>query len=153
VVISDARKGFAPLEEVTAENFNKQFGLNVLGLILTTQEAVRHFGVRGGSVVNISSAVGKLALSGATVYSALKAAVDSITRTLSAELGPCVTFAVVAIRQATWPIVLPFASAGVRASLAHSMLAAESWRFRIIKLSQAPLPPAAGDRPNRPRSV
>jgi 3-oxoacyl-[acyl-carrier protein] reductase len=79
---------FAPLEEITAENFNKQFGLNVLGLILTTQEAVKHFGESGGSVVNISSVVGKLALPGATVYSATKAAVDSITRTLSAELGP-----------------------------------------------------------------
>ena len=78
---------FAPLEGITAENFNKQFGLNVLGLILTTQEAVKHFG-DGGSVVNISSVVGKLALPGATVYSATKAAVDSITRTLSAELGP-----------------------------------------------------------------
>jgi 3-oxoacyl-[acyl-carrier protein] reductase len=44
---------FAPLEGITAENFNKQFGLNVLGLILTTQEAVKHFG-DGGSVVNIS---------------------------------------------------------------------------------------------------
>jgi 3-oxoacyl-[acyl-carrier protein] reductase len=79
---------FAPLEEITAENFNKQFGLNVLGLILTTQEAVKHFGESGGSVVNISSVVSKLALPGATVYSATKAAVDSITRTLSAELGP-----------------------------------------------------------------
>ena len=57
-------------------------------MILTTQEAVKHFGASGGSVVNISSVVGKLALPGATVYSATKAAVDSITRTLSAELGP-----------------------------------------------------------------
>jgi 3-oxoacyl-[acyl-carrier protein] reductase len=79
---------FAPLQDITVENFNKQFGLNVLGLILTTQEAVKHFGSNGGSVVNISSVVGKLALPGATVYSATKAAVDSITRTLSAELGP-----------------------------------------------------------------
>jgi 3-oxoacyl-[acyl-carrier protein] reductase len=79
---------FAPLEAITPENFHKQFNLNVLGLILTTQEAVKHFEPKGGSVVNISSVVGKLALPGATVYSATKAAVDSITRTLSAELGP-----------------------------------------------------------------
>src|SRR5262249_44978800 len=79
---------FAPLEAITPENFHKQFGLNVLGLILTTQEAVKPFGPAGGSVVNISSVVGKLALPNATVYSATKAAVDSITRTLSAELGP-----------------------------------------------------------------
>ena len=79
---------FAPLEAITPEHFHKQFGLNVLGLILTTQEAVKHFGPGGGSVVNISSVVGKLALPHTTVYSATKAAVDSITRTLSAELGP-----------------------------------------------------------------
>jgi 3-oxoacyl-[acyl-carrier protein] reductase len=78
---------FAPLEAITAENFHKQFDLNVLGLILTTQEAVKHM-VEGGSVVNISSVVGKLSLPNSTVYAATKAAVDSITRTLSAELGP-----------------------------------------------------------------
>jgi 3-oxoacyl-[acyl-carrier protein] reductase len=79
---------FASLEEVTPEHFHKQFGLNVLGLILTTREAVKHFGPEGGSVVNIGSVVGKLALPNTTVYSATKAAVDSVTRTLSAELGP-----------------------------------------------------------------
>lgn len=79
---------FAPLEAITAENFTKQFGLNVLGLILTTQEAAKYFGPEGGSVVNISSIVAKLALPTTTVYSATKAAVDSITRTLGAELGP-----------------------------------------------------------------
>ncbi|HEY1379151.1 MAG TPA: glucose 1-dehydrogenase [Gemmataceae bacterium] len=79
---------FAPLEEVTAENFHKQFDLNVLGLILATREAVKHFGPAGGSVVNIGSVVGHLGLPGATVYSATKAAVDAVTRTLSVELGP-----------------------------------------------------------------
>ena len=79
---------FAPLEAITPEHFHRQFDLNVLGLILTTQEAVKHFAPEGGSVVNISSVVGKLALPNATVYSATKAAVDSVTRTLSAELGP-----------------------------------------------------------------
>jgi 3-oxoacyl-[acyl-carrier protein] reductase len=79
---------FAPLEAVTPEHFHRQFNLNVLGLILTTQEAVKHFGPAGGSVVNISSIVGKLGLPNMTVYSATKAAVDSITRTLSTELGP-----------------------------------------------------------------
>ncbi|CAN5398620.1 glucose 1-dehydrogenase [soil metagenome] len=79
---------FAPLESITTENFNKQFGLNVLGLILTTQEAVKLIGPAGGSIINISSIVSKLGLPGGTVYSATKAAVDSITRTLSVELGP-----------------------------------------------------------------
>ena len=46
---------FAPLEEVTPEHFHKQFDLNVLGLILASQEAVKHFGSKGGSIVNISS--------------------------------------------------------------------------------------------------
>jgi 3-oxoacyl-[acyl-carrier protein] reductase len=79
---------FAPLEAITPDFYRKQFDLNVLGLILATQEAVNHFGEAGGSVVNISSVVAKLAIPSGTVYCATKAAVDSITRTLSAELGP-----------------------------------------------------------------
>ncbi|MDB5294577.1 MAG: oxidoreductase [Phycisphaerales bacterium] len=79
---------FAPLEAITPEFFRRQFDLNVLGLILTTQEAVKHFGDAGGTVVNVSSIVGKLALPHSTVYAATKAAVDSVTRTLAAELGP-----------------------------------------------------------------
>jgi 3-oxoacyl-[acyl-carrier protein] reductase len=79
---------FAPLAEVTKEHFDRQFSVNVLGLILTTQEAVRHFGPEGGSVVNISSAVSTTVFPMTSVYSATKAAVDSITRTLAAELGP-----------------------------------------------------------------
>lgn len=79
---------FAPLEAITPDHYRRQFDLNVLGLILTTQEAVKHFGEKGGSVINIGSVVGKLALPATTVYSATKAAVDSVTRTLAAELGP-----------------------------------------------------------------
>jgi 3-oxoacyl-[acyl-carrier protein] reductase len=79
---------FAPLEAVTPEHYHKQFNLNVLGLILATQEAAKHFGANGGSVVNISSVVSRLALPATAVYAATKAAVDSITRTLAAELGP-----------------------------------------------------------------
>lgn len=79
---------FAPLEAITADHYHKQFNLNVLGLILATKEAVPHFGVNGGSVVNISSIVSKIAVPGGAVYSATKAAVDAITRALGAELGP-----------------------------------------------------------------
>jgi 3-oxoacyl-[acyl-carrier protein] reductase len=79
---------FAPLEEVTPEHFHEQFNLNVLGLILATQEAVRHFGPEGGSVVNISSVVSTSAPPNASVYSATKAAVDAVTRSLAKELGP-----------------------------------------------------------------
>lgn len=78
---------FAPLEAVTAEHFHKQFNLNVLGLLLATQEAAKLFGAGGGSVINISSVVSTLAVPQAAVYSATKGAVDSITRSLAKELG------------------------------------------------------------------
>ena len=79
---------FAPLEAVTPEHFHKQFDLNVLGLLLTTQEALKHFGPSGGSVINISSVVATAAPPTASVYSATKAAVDAVTRSLAKELGP-----------------------------------------------------------------
>jgi 3-oxoacyl-[acyl-carrier protein] reductase len=79
---------FGPLENVTEEHFHKQFNLNVLGLLLTTQEAVKHFPAAGGSIVNISSVVGRHPLPGASVYSATKGAVDAITKSLAKELGP-----------------------------------------------------------------
>jgi 3-oxoacyl-[acyl-carrier protein] reductase len=79
---------FAPLEAVTEEHFHKHFDLNVLGLILATQEAVKHFGPEGGSVINISSIVSTRAQPNAAVYSATKAAVDAVTRSLARELGP-----------------------------------------------------------------
>lgn len=79
---------FSPLENVTEEHFHKQFNLNVLGLLLTTQEAVKHFPSTGGSIVNISSVVGPHPVANASVYSATKGAVDSITKSLARELGP-----------------------------------------------------------------
>jgi 3-oxoacyl-[acyl-carrier protein] reductase len=75
------------LEQITAEHFHKQFDLNVLGLILTTQEAVKLFGPNGGSIINISSVVSTTAQAGGTVYCATKGAVDSVTRALAKELG------------------------------------------------------------------
>jgi 3-oxoacyl-[acyl-carrier protein] reductase len=79
---------FAPLEAITPEHFHKLFDLNVLGLLLTTQEAAKHFGPTGGSVINISSVVATAAPPQTSVYSATKAAVDAITRSLAQELGP-----------------------------------------------------------------
>src|SRR4051794_32990385 len=79
---------FAPLENVTPEHFHKQFDLNVLGLILASQEAAKQFGPTGGSIVNISSVVATLAPANGAVYSATKAAVDAVTRSLAKELGP-----------------------------------------------------------------
>jgi 3-oxoacyl-[acyl-carrier protein] reductase len=77
------------LEEISAEHFHKQFGLNVLGLLFTTQEAVKHFGPSGGSIVNLSSfAATFVAPPSTSVYSGTKAAVNAITRSLAQELGP-----------------------------------------------------------------
>jgi 3-oxoacyl-[acyl-carrier protein] reductase len=78
---------FAPLEQITEEHFHKQFNLNVLGLLLTTQEAVKLFPAAGGSVVNVSSLVSTLAPPHGSVYSATKGAVDVITGSLAKELG------------------------------------------------------------------
>jgi 3-oxoacyl-[acyl-carrier protein] reductase len=79
---------FAPLEQITEEHFRKHFDSNVLGLLFATQEALKHFGGNGGSVVNVSSLVSTLAFPNAAVYSATKGAVDAATRSLAEELGP-----------------------------------------------------------------
>jgi 3-oxoacyl-[acyl-carrier protein] reductase len=79
---------FAPLEQVTPEHYHKTFDLNVLGLLLTTQEAVKLMGPEGGSIVNISSIVSTLCPPNSSVYSASKAAVDAVTKSLAKELGP-----------------------------------------------------------------
>ena len=79
---------FSPVEEITEEHYHKQFDLNVLGLTLATQAAVKQFNPAGGSIVNISSVVSTLGIPGAAVYSGTKGAVDAITRSLAKELGP-----------------------------------------------------------------
>jgi len=79
---------FAPLESITPEHFHKQFNLNVLGLLLTTQEAVKLIDGKGGSIINIGSIVGSMPVATGSVYSATKGAVDNITISLSKELGP-----------------------------------------------------------------
>lgn len=79
---------FAPLEQVTEEHFHRQFNINVLGLLLATQQAAQQFGPDGGSVINISSVASTLAPPTGSVYSATKAAVDVITKSLATELGP-----------------------------------------------------------------
>jgi 3-oxoacyl-[acyl-carrier protein] reductase len=78
---------FAPLENITEEHFHKQFNLNVLGLILASQKAVEQFGPEGGVIINISSTAAVSPPPAASVYSATKAAVDAITKSLSKELG------------------------------------------------------------------
>lgn len=79
---------FSPLESITEEHFHRQFNLNVLGLILATQEAVKQFDATGGSVINISSIASTNTPATGAVYSASKAAVDAVTKSLARELGP-----------------------------------------------------------------
>jgi 3-oxoacyl-[acyl-carrier protein] reductase len=79
---------FSPLEQVTANEYKRQYDTNVLGLLLTTKAALPHFPPEGGSVVNISSIVSTLAPAAASVYSSTKGAVDTITKSLAKELGP-----------------------------------------------------------------
>ena len=78
---------FSPLEDITPEHFHKHFDLNVLGVILATQEAVKLMGPDGGSILNISSVVSRIANPGASVYSATKAALDALSRIYAKELG------------------------------------------------------------------
>jgi 3-oxoacyl-[acyl-carrier protein] reductase len=79
---------FSPLEQITEEHFHKHFNLNVLGLILASQQAVKYFGREGGSIINISSLASTKALPTTAVYSATKGAVDTVTKALANELGP-----------------------------------------------------------------
>lgn len=79
---------FAPLGEITEDQFHRQFNTNVLGLILATQEAVKLFGAEGGSIINIGSVVSSQTPPTTAVYTATKGAVDAVTHVLAKELGP-----------------------------------------------------------------
>ena len=77
-----------PIESVVEDAFHRQFNTNVLGPILAIQEAVKHFGPKGGSVINISSVASTSAPPNSVVYSATKGALDAVTLVLAKELGP-----------------------------------------------------------------
>jgi len=77
----------APLEDITEAQFHKQFNVNVLGVLLTSQAAAKHLG-EGGSIINVSSVVSRITPPGSAVYSGTKGAVDAITGVLARELGP-----------------------------------------------------------------
>jgi 3-oxoacyl-[acyl-carrier protein] reductase len=79
---------FGPLEEVTENEFHREFNINVLGLILATQEAIKHFDPEGGSVINVGSTATDLTPPTTVIYTATKGAVNAITRVLAKELGP-----------------------------------------------------------------
>ncbi len=102
-IFAEAKKAFGPLdilvnnagvyefssvEEITEEHYNRIFNTNVLGLLLTTKEALKHFNGNGGSIINIGSAVTEVYPPNSAVYTGTKGAVDAITRTLAKELGP-----------------------------------------------------------------
>jgi 3-oxoacyl-[acyl-carrier protein] reductase len=89
VVNNAATYEFRPLADIDEDHFDQQFDLNVRGLLFVSQAAANAFGDRaGGSIVNISSVVSLSPRANGSVYSASKAAVDAITKSLSAELGP-----------------------------------------------------------------
>ncbi len=78
---------FAPIEAVTEESFHRMFNINVLGVLLTTQAAVKHL-KEGGSIINIGSGVSRVTPPNSAVYTGTKGAVDAITGVLAKELGP-----------------------------------------------------------------
>lgn len=78
---------FLPIEEVSVQAFHQHFNVNVLGPVLTIRAALKLFGNKGGSIINISSGASKYPLPSASLYSATKAALDAITISLSKELG------------------------------------------------------------------
>lgn len=79
---------FGAIEQVTEEEFHRHFNTNVLGLLLATQGAVKSFGEKGGSIINIGSTATRITPPGSAVYTGTKGAVDAITQVLSKELGP-----------------------------------------------------------------
>jgi len=79
---------FQPLEEITEVEFHRHYDTNVLGPIMATQEAVKHFGPDGGSVINISSVAARNATPSSAVYAGTKSALDTVSRILAKELGP-----------------------------------------------------------------
>jgi 3-oxoacyl-[acyl-carrier protein] reductase len=78
--------GFSAIDELTEEDFHRQFNINVLGLLLVTQAASKYLG-EGASIINIGSVVSRITPPGSAIYTGTKGAVDAITGVLSRELG------------------------------------------------------------------
>ncbi len=75
------------LEDVTAESIDAHFNINVRGYLLAAKEAARLM-TSGGSIINVASAISRMAYPGAVVYTATKGALDVMSRVLAMELGP-----------------------------------------------------------------
>jgi len=89
VVVNNAGVfAFYPLEQVTEEEFHRQFNINVLGSLLVAKEAAKHIGAAGGSIVNVSSVISESPLAGSSIYAATKGAVDTLSGALALELAP-----------------------------------------------------------------
>jgi len=78
---------FAPVENVTEEHFDTLFNVNVRGLFFTVQKALPLLAERASIILN-ASVVAQTGIPSTTIYSATKAAVRSLGRTLAAELSP-----------------------------------------------------------------
>ncbi len=79
---------FLPLSGIEEEHFDRMFNINVKGLLFASKQAAAAFADNGGSIINISSVVSTSPKPNGSVYSATKAAVDAITKSLAIELGP-----------------------------------------------------------------
>ncbi|HEV3305912.1 MAG TPA: glucose 1-dehydrogenase [Candidatus Sulfotelmatobacter sp.] len=79
---------FGAVSEITEQAFHLHFNINVLGVILTVQEAIKRFGSDGGSIINLSSIVGSHPVPGALLYASTKGAIETLTRGLAIELAP-----------------------------------------------------------------
>jgi 3-oxoacyl-[acyl-carrier protein] reductase len=78
---------FAPAAEFDEAEFHRQYGVNVLGPLLTVREALKYFGPQGGNIINVSSVASEASVPTSSVYSGTKGALDAITRVLSTELS------------------------------------------------------------------
>ena len=87
LVNNAAYQGYTPIEQISAEAFHQHFNVNVLGAIFAIQSSLKLFSDKGGNIINISSGASKMPLPTASLYSATKAALDTITISLSKELG------------------------------------------------------------------
>ena len=78
---------FGPIEAVTEDEFHQHFNINVLGVLLATKEAIKHFTPEGGSIINFSTTVTRNPPPGTSLYIASKSAIEALTRVFAKELG------------------------------------------------------------------
>jgi NAD(P)-dependent dehydrogenase (short-subunit alcohol dehydrogenase family) len=90
IVNNAGRARFATLEDVDEGDFMDMFSINFWAPVALTKAALPFLRQREGSVVNISSVGGALPMPGRAIYGASKAALNSLTRSLSRELAPTV---------------------------------------------------------------